>query len=128
MILWMSQLGPFEISWSKSDYSKRTFTILRDGVIIQSGSWNGSIYITTEATILDVGSYNFTLLVVDFSVNVSRDIVFVNILKEDTTQPPVSSPTSDQTSTTPQTTSEQFLVLIIGIAVLFVVKGPNLRN
>ncbi|MHA2251410.1 MAG: right-handed parallel beta-helix repeat-containing protein, partial [Candidatus Kariarchaeaceae archaeon] len=134
----VNNLGPFEINWSISDDFNGTYNILRDGVNIQSGSWNSSEYITTEVTFLDVGSYNFTLVVVDFSGNMNSDMVSVDVLSDNTTQPPVSShvsttttsmtPTSDQTSTTPQTTSVQFWVLLIGIAVLVVRKRTQSKK
>jgi parallel beta-helix repeat protein len=134
----VNNLGPFEINWSISDDFNGTYNILRNGVNIQSGSWNASEYITIEVTFLDAGSYNFTLVVIDFSGNMNSDMVSVDVLTDNTTQPPVSShvsttttsrtSTSDQTSATLRTTSVQFWVLLIGIAVLVVRKGNQSKK
>ncbi|MFW9917796.1 MAG: hypothetical protein ACFFGZ_19505, partial [Candidatus Thorarchaeota archaeon] len=67
------------ITWHPSDEFPDSYTIYRQGISIDSGSWNGgsiSINVDGEA----IGQYNYTIEVSDTSNNVARDTVWVKVV------------------------------------------------
>ena len=81
--------GGFSIIWVADDLNPDSFIVLKDGSEYSSGPWDGS-EITVNVNTLDVGIFNFTLLVNDTIGNVGIDTVLVNV--EDTTKPIVDRP------------------------------------
>jgi hypothetical protein len=78
-----------EIDWTPSDSTPTSFSLYLDGVLQDSGVWDGSI-ITASVDGLDLGTYNFTLQVFDFFDNSATDTVLVFV--EDTTVPILTHP------------------------------------
>ncbi len=92
------------LKWNFSDSHPNTFTLYRNGSIIQSGTWTGTSS-SLEASIdfLQIGRYNFTLVVTDDYDNVASDSVWVDV--NDVTNPEVDSP-EDITYTEGETGNE----------------------
>jgi parallel beta-helix repeat protein len=77
------------IVWIASDFNPDSYEIIRNGIQIASGPWDGaSIGISVDG--LDLGTYNFTLGVLDTSGNNASDTVMVTVV--DTTDPSLNTP------------------------------------
>ncbi len=77
------------IIWTVSDIYPSTYTVFRNGTQTESDSWtSGSIVINIDG--LNIATYNFTISVLDTSLNEAIDTVLVRIV--DTPAPVVSSP------------------------------------
>jgi parallel beta-helix repeat protein len=77
------------VNWTPSDDHPDVYQIFRDETPIESGAWDGSnISISIDG--LDLGVYNFTLLVWDTCANSASRTVFVTV--EDTTPPTLNHP------------------------------------
>ncbi|MBD3405221.1 MAG: hypothetical protein GF411_03680 [Candidatus Lokiarchaeota archaeon] len=77
------------IIWEPTDLDPGNFTIYLDGEIVDSQNWDGS-QITLNVDDLDLGEYNYTVVVSDDSGNTVEDTVFVHVV--DTTSPTIDSP------------------------------------
>lgn len=88
-----------EIVWEVSDDNPYLYYIFKDDnptpVVMQT--WDGSD-ITLNVDGLSVGTYNYTLFVVDFSANIAYSSIIVTVT-------PASSTTTTTTSTTTSTTN-----------------------
>ncbi|MBY8996321.1 MAG: hypothetical protein KGD60_01220 [Candidatus Thorarchaeota archaeon] len=83
------------ITWNPSDINPISYSIIRNGTVVNSGGWIGSsIFILVDWLI--PGSYNFTIIVTDIDGNSASDTVMVIV---------TPSATSTETSTTSTTTS-----------------------
>jgi hypothetical protein len=80
------------ISWSVQDPQccYATYSIYRNGTLIQNGSWISQDLIIISVASLPVGTYNFTIVVDDGFEGVSFDTVLVSILP--TPNPPEPEP------------------------------------
>lgn len=70
-----------EIVWEVSDDDPLTFVVMKDLEVlpISTGFWNGSdIVVNIDG--LPVGTYNYTLALMDFSANLVMDSVTVNVV------------------------------------------------
>jgi len=77
------------LTWTVFDSNPLSYSISRDGEILQSGPWNGSdILINIDG--LDLGLYLFTLNVSDASSHFSLDSLSVSVI--DTTPPQIDHP------------------------------------
>jgi parallel beta-helix repeat protein len=71
-------LTGYKIIWSPFDLSPKSYEILRNGTLVQSGDWNGEpIIINVDS--LAPGVYVFTLTVKDFADNSASDSVLVYV-------------------------------------------------
>ena len=79
------------ISWSATDNNPTTYQVLRNGTVVESGSYASGESKTYSISGLEQGMYNFTVVVFDGSgsSNSATAIVTVNA---DTTAPAVNSP------------------------------------
>jgi hypothetical protein len=66
------------IIWNCTDSRPDSYQILQNGTEIESGDWNTSI-ITLSVDGLDVGVYNFTLVVFDDAGHYASDVVIVEV-------------------------------------------------
>ncbi|MFW9964355.1 MAG: hypothetical protein ACFFCX_12365 [Candidatus Sifarchaeia archaeon] len=99
----------YSITWSPSDQHPVSYQILREGVQVKSGAWNSSsetMAISVDG--LSIGSYNYTIVLVDIGGNTVTDEVIVTVYNADV-------PTIDQPAN--QTISE-------GATGLFVTWNP----
>lgn len=87
----------YAILWSPSDDFPALYEVLKDGVLFDSGPWDGS-EISVSVNGLLPGVYNYTLTVWDLSGNSASDTVFVTVLEESVT-------TADTTQITTETSS-----------------------
>ena len=78
------------INWNVSDYNG-TYTILKDGVTNQTGNWNSSFTITLSVDGLELGNYNYTIVVKDLYDNELQDSVLVKVTLPPAPQPPDTS-------------------------------------
>jgi len=78
------------ISWNATDNNPGSYVIYKDGIEVNSGSWTSGIPITINVDGLTVGSYNYTINVIDVYDKSATDTVIVTV--EDTTAPAVDSP------------------------------------
>ncbi len=77
------------LTWTPSDANPDTYVVYRNGVVIDSGVWDGS-QVAIQIDGLDYGSYNYTLWVQDIGGNTATDTAWVYVV--DGTAPTISSP------------------------------------
>ncbi|MCF2138357.1 MAG: ABC transporter substrate-binding protein [Candidatus Thorarchaeota archaeon] len=107
-----------QIVWNPSDSNPSNYTLYRNGVAINSGTWNGEpIVVNVDG--LNVGVYNYTLIIWDLNGNYAKDTVFVTVVPESTTNTTTTIPTN--TIPTGFLSNEIILVLIGGMAAVVVV-------
>ncbi len=94
------------LTWSCSDLFPDSYSISRNGTIIDSGFWNGS-NLAVNLDGLSPGAYNFTIVLYDSSGNSASDSVIVTVTQPETT------PT---TPTTPTGTPEPINLVLLLIA------------
>lgn len=81
----------YNITWNPSDLHPVSYEVLREGVQVKTGLWNSSSeIITINVDGLILGTYNFTIYVLDIGGNTASDIVFVYV--SDGSAPTVDSP------------------------------------
>jgi hypothetical protein len=66
------------LTWNPADENPKNYTIFRDGMNITSGNWNGEA-ISVEIDGLAVGTYNFTIVVMDIAYGTVQDTVWVEV-------------------------------------------------
>jgi hypothetical protein len=74
-----------KISWNAADSNPHEHFIYRNGILISDGTWQSDEPIELNIDGLDVGTYNFTIIVTNQSNNLKTHTVFVTV--EDTTPP-----------------------------------------
>ncbi|TFF94947.1 hypothetical protein EU546_04240, partial [Candidatus Thorarchaeota archaeon] len=81
------------ISWSASDDYPDQYQIVRNGTLLESGSWDG-LDISAGVDGLLPGLYNYTVTVSDIGGNTATDSVFVNVTEKfvDSTPPTIDAP------------------------------------
>jgi hypothetical protein len=106
------------LTWSCSDLFPDSYSISRNGTIIDSGLWNGS-NLAVNLDGLSPGTYNFTIVLYDSSGNSASDSVIVTVTQPETT------PTSPTTPTGTPEPIDPMLLIVAGVAgvlaLLFVV-------
>ncbi|MFW9915651.1 MAG: right-handed parallel beta-helix repeat-containing protein [Candidatus Thorarchaeota archaeon] len=75
----------FTITWNVYDRHPANYTIYRNGTEVKSGNWNGED-ISYHKDGLQIGHYNYTLVVRDFYGNRAEDTVFIEITVEKATK------------------------------------------
>lgn len=104
----------YDIHWRITEVNPESFVVYRNGTTIDSGSWDGSdIWISVDG--LDIGTYNFTLVVYDTSSNSASSTVIVTVLPVDTTSPTTSTTDTTSPTTTPNGTEQFPIVMVISI-------------
>lgn len=89
------------ITWIPSDLNPVSYSIFRNGIVVNSGGWNGSsIFILVDWLI--PSQYNYTLNVYDIGGNSASDTVMVIV-----TPTVTSTVTTTETSTTTTSTTIQ---------------------
>jgi len=88
------------ITWTATDTNPDTYIVYKDDVEIASGTWTSGVPITVNVDGLNIGSYNYTIIVVDTSSNSARDTVIVTVVDSD-----VPTDTTTETTTTGDTTT-----------------------
>jgi len=78
-----------DIIWSPLDLKPDSYEIYRNGIMIDSGNWDGLV-VQISIDGLALGSYNYTLVVYDTSGNSVSNSIVVSVV--DTTDPTLSSP------------------------------------
>jgi hypothetical protein len=104
------------LNWSCSDQFPDSYSISRNGTIIDSGLWNGS-NLAVNLDGLSPGAYNFTIVLYDSSGNSASDSVIVTVTQAETT------PTSPTTPTGISGPVDPLLLIggVAGVLVLIVV-------
>jgi hypothetical protein len=69
-----------DISWTWTDLLPDTYEIRRDGIIIDSGSWNSGNPININIDGEGIGSYSYTITIYDTSGNSASDSVQVSVI------------------------------------------------
>lgn len=69
------------LTWHPADENPLNYTIFRNDIIVDSGSWNGS-EITLKVDGLDAGTYNFTISVLDIVWGSAIDTVWVTVIAD----------------------------------------------
>jgi hypothetical protein len=104
------------IVWTGSDLHPSSYEITRDGVSIESGSWNSnSDQFTVELNELSLGNYTFAITLSDTSGNFISDTVHVSV------NPVPTTPTTDTTPTTPTPGDDTILTITIVVTIAGVV-------
>ncbi|MFW9992466.1 MAG: hypothetical protein ACFFD4_10515 [Candidatus Odinarchaeota archaeon] len=97
-----------QITWNPVESHPDSYTILRNGMEVESGEWDGSpISINVDG--LEAGSYTYQLTVYDNSGYSASDNVVVNVLQSETTTPEQNQSTSTEqgNSSSQETSTDQ---------------------
>ncbi len=99
------------ISWIANDPNPGDYFIYKDSVEIENDSWISDDPITISVDGLEIGSYNYTIVVFDESNNTNTDTVIVTVTEATTTTTTTITTTITATSTldtsdTAETTSK----------------------
>ncbi len=105
-----------EIFWDASDFNPANYTVYLNSTIDYAAPWNGNpIWYNIEG--LDVGVYNYTIILEDTSGQAVSDTVFVFVIPASTT-----TLTTTETSTTTPTQPESLILLtIIGVSAIIII-------
>ncbi|MFW9794616.1 MAG: hypothetical protein ACFFEE_09960 [Candidatus Thorarchaeota archaeon] len=88
--------------WNPSNVHPASYSILRNGIILGSGGWNGSsVYILADWLV--PGQYNFTLVITDIGGNWVSDTVTVIVTSTTTPTEPATMTNATISDTTPNT-------------------------
>ncbi|MFW9779956.1 MAG: hypothetical protein ACFFE8_13960 [Candidatus Heimdallarchaeota archaeon] len=68
------------LTWKATDVYPDSFEIYQNGLLVDSGSWNG-LQIGIDLMGLPEGNHNFTLVVFDKANNKATDVVLINAVK-----------------------------------------------
>lgn len=98
------------IIWTPTDSHPKNFTLYKDGVIEDSGVWDGSA-ITVDVDGLSPGDYNYTIVVFDLGGNSATDTVIVTVNEVEPTTTPSTTPT---TPTDGVELPPEIMLLIVG--------------
>ena len=109
------------IIWNVSDLHPERYELFKDGLLIDSGDWDGSPIIVNVDS-LSVGVYNYTLVVYDAFNNSNSDTLLVTVTSPATTTSATTTTTTTATGTHPTTSqtgteqglSPQTVMLIAG--------------
>jgi len=96
------------ITWNPMDTNPGIYKIYKDGIQVDSGSWDSGTPITINIDNLLVGSYSYTIEIFDLSGNTISDIVEVTVTDTPTTTTTIPFTTTTDLFTTtdvPTTTS-----------------------
>ncbi|MHA2031071.1 MAG: hypothetical protein ACW99Q_16960, partial [Candidatus Kariarchaeaceae archaeon] len=93
-----SSSGQYNLTWTVADNFNGTYIIFKNGTSVKAGTWIGTDSIYVDVTLLTEGLYNYTLVVSDFSGNINTSLVWVNVLNDGVTEPPVSTSSSSTSS------------------------------
>ncbi len=100
------------ITWHVSDLHPGSYELYRNGTLIDTGAWETStISITIDG--LEVGTYNYTLLVRDLAGNVASDTVMVIVHPSSSQDIPFLSPVSLLLTLVGTSVAVVFSVLIV---------------
>jgi parallel beta-helix repeat protein len=102
------------ITWTPFDFDPDSYTIHRDGMLLESESWTGS-QVIVNITGLSVGSYTYLLTVYDGTGNSVTDTVVVSVIE------PVTTPTTSPTITPTPLDINTLAVITLGIGSVVVV-------
>ncbi|OLS28381.1 MAG: hypothetical protein HeimC2_07270 [Candidatus Heimdallarchaeota archaeon LC_2] len=80
------------ISWNGGDANPNNYTIFRDNVSIENGTWNNVDTIEISVDGLTLGDHNFTIVIYDTSRNPAFNEVIITVV--DTNAPTISTPLS----------------------------------
>ncbi|MCK5239674.1 MAG: right-handed parallel beta-helix repeat-containing protein [Candidatus Thorarchaeota archaeon] len=109
--------GQWSISWQVFDESLQKYTLLLNGSILESGTFDlVSEFVDYDVTLdgISVGVHNYTLVVEDEAGNVASDSVLITIR-------PFSTPTDTTTVSPPPIQLELIIaVVVIGVVVIIV--------
>ncbi|MFW9843055.1 MAG: hypothetical protein ACFFEV_00605, partial [Candidatus Thorarchaeota archaeon] len=79
------------IIWTPSDSFPDSYQIIKDGTTLKTGQWNtSSESVSIIVDSLEIGSYNYTIVVFDTIGNAGSDTVFVHVI--DGTPPTIDNP------------------------------------
>jgi parallel beta-helix repeat protein len=98
------------ITWNPVDESPSSYEVYRNETLVNSGQWNGSeIIVNVDG--LDIGTYNYSIIVTDTSGQCASDRVIVSVIPviittTTTTTTLVTTTTSISTSTTTSSSTQ----------------------
>jgi len=79
------------ITWDPSDLHPISYIIYLEGASLKSGAWNiSSETITISVDGLELGSHNYTIVVIDAGSNTATDTVFITVV--DGSNPTIDNP------------------------------------
>jgi len=111
-----------EIVWEASDDDPLTYVVIKDleTTPVASGIWDGSD-ITVNVDGLPIGTYNYTLALMDYSANLVMDSVIVTVVNVTTTTTTTTSSTTTSTGVDGGLFEGNTLTILISIGSLGVI-------
>jgi subtilisin family serine protease len=83
------------ITWHPIDANPQSYLIYKDGVLVKSGTWNSSSEVVgISVDNLNLGVYNYTIVVIDADSNTASDQVTITVI--DGTSPTINAPSDIQ--------------------------------
>ena len=98
------------ITWTPSDAHPSHYVVYRNGTEVALASWNGNS-ITVEVDGLNVGIYDYRIVVYDTSGNSNSDTVIVTVISTTTTP---TTTTTTTTTTTETTLPDNTMLIVFG--------------
>lgn len=111
------------ILWNPWDWNPKFYKVFRNGTLVASESWNRSA-IAVNIDGLDIGTYNFTLIVENQCGNTANDTVLVTVYQSmiTTTTTPTATPTLDGINPLTLVLAVGAVVGIVAVIVIVYVK------
>lgn len=104
-----------KIWWNASDFNPANYTVYKNSSVETTTIWNGqSIFYDVDG--LDLGVYNYTIMLVDTSGQTVSDTVFVFVVAATTTTTTTTSTTTTTFGNGTDTQLESLIILIISVA------------
>jgi hypothetical protein len=120
------------ITWTPSDAHPSEFSVRINGVVFLSGGWDGQPIII-NVDWLSVGTYEYTLTVIDIGGNTMSDIVIVTVTSDDPTTTSTETTTTSTQPTDPGGGDDEelreaatFSMIILSMAIIVGILGIGL--
>ena len=118
------------INWTATDSNPGTYTVIRMDKVLISSYWTSGKVINVNVDGLDVGLYNYTIVVSDTKGLTASDTVFVKVVQSDVSQSSSSSSStsisnslsSSRTTLTAPTPGFEFPVMLLFFSLVYFFK------
>ncbi|MCP4760483.1 MAG: hypothetical protein GY870_01800, partial [archaeon] len=72
--------GDFSINWLANDLNPSNYTIYKDNIEVKSGEWDSFYSIGIDLVDLEVGTYNYSIVVMDLYGNIAKSYIIITVI------------------------------------------------
>ncbi len=132
------------LRWIATDTNPGSYIVYQDGQVNSTDVWTNASWILIDIDGLQIGEFNYTIVVNDSSNNIQMDTVIITVTSDDitttttttTTNPPTTTTTTTTTTNPPTTTtikittfsSPGFFLTLVVVGLLSILGRRKLRN